>query len=170
MLRTRRIEAFATQCKEEIPDMEHFGVSHANNAPASTVVAQDLHKQLKVLMHSYKKVEEAGGINHNLVVDFEAPEKLRLVPFIIFFKVDGKEGDKLCLQCQSKTEKVESLCNMCCCPTLESHDAHRNDPTKTVPMIWGLVQQGKGKELQLLSQQMAENVSHDFRFGLHNNR
>ena len=163
-------EAFATQYKEEIPEIEHFGVSHANNTPASTVVAQDLHKQLKVLMHSYKKVEEAGGINHDLVVDGEAPEKLRLVPFIIFFKVDGKEGDKLCLQYQSKTEKVESLCNICCCPTLESHDAYRNDPPKTVPMIRGLVQQGKGKELKLLSQQMAENALHDFRFGLHNNR
>ena len=88
-------------------------------------------------MHSYKKVEEAGGVNHDLSVDGEAPEKLRLVPFIIFFKVDGKEADKLCLQYQSKTEKVEGLCNICCCPTLESHDAYRNDQPKTVPMIAG---------------------------------
>ena len=163
-------EAFATQHKEEIPDLEHFGVSHAQKTPHATVIAQDLHKQLKVMMHSYKKVEEAGGINHDLVVDGEAPEKLRLVPFIIFFKVDGKEADKLCLQCQSKTEKVECLCNICCCPTLESNDAYRSDPPKTVPMIRALVQQGKGKELKLLSQQLAENALHDFRFGLHNDR
>ena len=163
-------EAFATQYKEEIPDLEHFGVIHTNNTPDATVVAQDLHKQLKVIMHSYKNVEEAGGINHDLVVDGEAPEKLRLVPHIIFFKVDGKEGDKLCLQYQSKTERVESLCNICCCPTLESHDAYRNDPPKTVPMIRALVEQGKGKELKLLSQQLAVNALHDFRFGLHNDR
>ena len=163
-------EAFANQYKEEIPELEDFGVSYANNTPHSTVIAQDLHKQLKVIMHSYKKVEEAGGINHDLSVDGEAPEKLRLVPFIIFFKVDGKEADKLCLQYQSKTEKVESLCNICCCPTLHSHDAYRNDPPKTVPMIRGLVEQGKGEELRLLSQQLADNALHDFRFGLHNDR
>ena len=163
-------EAFAPQYNEDIPDLEHFGVSHANNTPNATVVAQDLHKQLKCIMHSYKKVEDAGGINHDISVDGEAPEKLRLVPFIIFFKVDGKEGDKLCLQYLSKTEKVETLCNICCCPTLESHDAYRNDPPKTVPMIRELVRQGKGKELKLLSQQLAENALHDFRFGLHNDR
>ena len=91
-------EAFAPQYQEDIPNLEDFGVKHRKNTPNPTVIAQDLHKQLKVIMSSYKKVEDTGGINWDRLSNDGYLEKLRLVPVLLFFKVDGKEADKLCLQ------------------------------------------------------------------------
>ena len=160
----------AQQFEEDIDGLEHFGLPIGDTDPELSVKnAQDLHTQLKVIMNSYKKVEEAGGINWDLRTN-DGLQHLRLVPFIIFFKVDGKEGDKLCLQYTNKNKDVGCLCNVCCCPTQHSHDAYRDDTAKSVPMIKELVQQSKGKELKEMSQHLANNALHEFTFGLHNDR
>ena len=155
---------FAPQEDTKVGD---FGLTPEKETLASCIVAQDLHRMLRVILESYKSVEDEGGIDWDLRKE-EKLHYLRLVPFIIFFKVDGKEADKICLQYTNKSYRVQCLCNVCCCPTAESHEAYRDDTLKTVPMIKELVSQKKGKELRDMSQHMAENALHELRFGLHN--
>ena len=66
-----------------------------NNTPTMpTSKAQDLHKMLQVMLASYSDMEKAGGMDWDLPWEGEIL-KVRLVPFIIVCKLDGKEGDKL---------------------------------------------------------------------------
>ena len=167
--------------KDYIEDMEHrrlfakqlatelgeFGITPEKETLQSCIVAQDLHRMLRVILESYKKIEDAGGIDWDLRKAGRT-SRLRLVPVLLFFKVDGKEADKVCLQYTNKSELVKCLCNVCCCPTEESHDPYRDDELKTVPMIKELVRQNKGKQLRDMSQHHAENAFHDLRFGMHN--
>ena len=153
--------------KQETSNLGDFGLTPEKETLASCIVAQDLHRMLRVMLESYKKIEEEGGIDWDLPKD-GSTRYLRLVPVLLFFKVDGKEADKVCLQYTNKSEKVKCLCNVCCCPTDHSHDAYRDDELKTVPMIKSLVAENKGKELKDMSQHVAENAFHDIRFGLHN--
>ena len=155
---------FAKQMTSNLGD---FGLTPEKETLASCIAAQDLHRMLRVMLESYKKIEEEGGIDWDLPFRGQV-RYIRLVPVLIFFKVDGKEADKVCLQYTNKSEKVKCLCNVCCCPTDQSHDAYRDDELKTVPMIKSLVMQSKGKELKDMSQHLAENAFHDVRFGLHN--
>ena len=155
---------FAKQMASNLGD---FGITPEKETLASCIVAQDLHRMLRVILESYKKVEDEGGIDWDLRKD-ERTHYLRLVPVLLFFKVDGKEADKVCLQYTNKSEKVQCLCNVCCCPTDRSHEAYRDDELKTVPMIKSLVSQSKCKELRGMSQHLAENAFHELRFGLHN--
>ena len=46
---------------------------------------------------------------------------VNLVFFILFFKCDGEEGDKLCLKYLSRNQNVAMLCRYCKCPTMESN-------------------------------------------------
>ena len=155
---------FAKQMASNLGD---FGLTPEKETLQSCIVAQDLHRMLRVILESCKRVEDAGGIDWDLRKDGRT-SYLRLVPVLIFFKVDGKEADKVCLQYTNKSEKVKCLCNVCCCPTDESHEAYRDDELKTVPMIKSLVSRNKGKELRDMSQHVAENAFHELRFGLHN--
>ena len=93
---------------------------------------------------------------------------MRLVPFIIVCKLNGKEGDKLAGQHTAKTEDVKSLCRICCCPTLQSHDAYRDDPLKTETMIRELVKGNKKEELKAISQQHVWNAFYEVTMGKHN--
>ena len=151
------------------------GKRKSNNPPKSSALnAQDLHRMLQVMLSSYKEMEKAGGLDWDFPWEGKIgaerrPGKYRLVPFVIMLKLDGKEGDKLCLQYTSKSADVKGLCRICLCPTMQSHEAHRDDPHKTVPMIEGLVKQNKADELQNMSQQHCPNAFHDLTFGQHNN-
>ena len=153
--------------KQLASNLDDFGLTPEKETLQSCIAAQDLHRMLRVILESYKKLEDAGGIDWDLHRAGRT-HCLRLVPVLLFFKVDGKEADKVCLQYTNKSEKVKCLCNVCCCPTDESHEAYREDELKTVPMIKHLVSQNKGKELRDMSQHVAENAFHELMFGLHN--
>lgn len=130
--------------------------------------AQDFHKMLQVLLSSYKEIEEDGGIEWDFRYDNET-HKVLFVPFIIFFKVDGKEGDKLCGQYTNKNEGVACLCRSCCCPTKKSNNPYLDPaPLKKTPgMIIDLVKKKDWKKMKELSQKPIWNALYELRFGLH---
>ncbi len=84
-----------------------------------------------------------------------------LVPFTMFVKVDGQEGDKLCLQFISKGKNVKCLCRYCTCPTEFSGIAYRDDPRKTKTMIQGLVRRKDEEALTKMSQHTAWNAFYE---------
>ena len=128
--------------------------------------AQDLHKQLKVILNSYQDMEKAGGLDWDMPWDGVVGQ-YRLVPFIVFARVDGKEGDKFCGQYLTKNSNIRSLCRICVCPTMSSDDTTRNDERKTVGMIQKLVRLGKTSDLQKISQHCIFNAFYELRFGCH---
>ena len=138
-------------------------------ASVPTQHAQDLHKMLQVILSSYKDIELAGGMDWDFVWGDERI-KARLVPFVIVAKLDGKEADKVCGQYTTKLEDVKCLCRVCTCPTQHSHEAYRDDPLKTQPMIHDLVRNGDKSGLRNMSQQFIWNAFHELTFGQHNDR
>ena len=125
---------------------------------------QDFHVQLRTILSSCLGIDNDDGMHWDMVWEGTMVH-LHLVFFIMVFKVDGKEGDKLCLQYTSKGVGVKSLCRMCTCPADKSDEAYRDDPMKTQAMIQGLVESGNTERLKQLSQQCVENTLHSFRFG-----
>lgn len=160
---------FYTQYGGDTEELQSFGQKLDKSASHGAKVAQNLHKQLHVILASYRKLEAVGGMDWDIMINGKM-HYYRLVPYIPFFKVDGKEGDKLCHQYTIKTGGVKCLCRMCLCPTMQTNEAYRDDAPKTVPMIKRLVDLKKGKELQEMSQYMVDNALHHVRWGLHNDK
>ena len=130
------------------------------------------HEQLKIILASYKKLEEEG-------MYWEYPRygklfKVHMKFFILFIKCDGDEGDKLCLKYQSRNKGVKMLCRYCKCPTMMSNRVWANYRPKTEKEIGRLVEKGLAKnenaqvKLQNMSQHCVENAFHGLQFGLHN--
>ena len=94
--------------KQEDVNLDDFGLNPEKETLASCIVAQDPHRMLRAILRSYKKVEDAGGIDWDLRKGGRT-RYLRLVPFIIFLKVDGEEADKVCLQYTNKSERVQAV-------------------------------------------------------------
>ena len=137
------------------------------NPTLPKVKAQDAHTILHTMLASHKKVQDAGGMDW----DFFWNDKLihcRLVPFVLFVAVDGKEADKLSGQCTCKTENVANLCRFCCCPTDKSNVAYRDDRRKTEGYIHALVKNKRSDVLKNMSQQETWNAFHGLTFGQHN--
>lgn len=135
-----------------------------------TEPAQDLHSMLQVILHSYHTVEQKDGFPWDLI-DWEKHvlKQYWFVPFIMFVKVDGQEGDKLSGQYVSKKD-VAVLCRYCTCPTQQSEVAYRDDPPKTMTRVLKLVKQKRTTTLKEMSQQYIWNAFYPLRFGLHNDR
>ena len=57
---------FAKQMASNLGD---FGITPEKETLASCIVAQDLHRMLRVILESYKKVEDEGGIDWDLRKD-----------------------------------------------------------------------------------------------------
>ena len=130
------------------------------------VKSQDLHAQLQAILESYKLMDQGGGLNWNMPWNGTVGY-YRLVPFLIWFNVDGKEADKLCGQYVAKTEKVGCLCRYCCCPTMESHVAYRDDKLKSQKLIQMCVTLKKTDKLKTMSQQDLWNAFYEITFGQH---
>jgi hypothetical protein len=143
------------------------------------VHAQDFHSMLQVILQSYKRIEEEGGIEWDLRYHGRTFPVV-LIPFIIFLKVDSVEADKVCGTHGSKTSGVQSICRYCCIPTDETDNPFYS-PTpqrKTQDLISDLVSKAthaKDKaekeeamgRLQAVSQHCIWNTFHQFRFGQH---
>ena len=102
-----------------------------------TIGPQDLHKMLQVLLVSYKEIED-DGFPWDLQYMAEKL-KTQMIPFIIFLKCDGAEGDKMSGQYGPKTMNVKNLCRYCVCPTTDSDKAYTDHNLKTQPMIQKLI-------------------------------
>lgn len=131
--------------------------------------AQDFHCILKTILGSYKKVQDAGGIDWNLYYRGQV-YYLRFIPFIVYVKGDGVEHDKHCAKYGSRTEGVKQLCRYCCCPNDKTDDPYGDWELKTKTMLTELIRKRKHKELKDLSQKFVWNAWYELRFGLHNDR
>ena len=132
--------------------------------------SQDLHAQLSVMLQSYKDLEERGGMPWDLRYAGET-YKVHFIPFIVFFKADSVEGDKVSGQYLPKLEKIKVLCRHCVCPT-ESMDLPYLTPEpakKTQPMMVDLIKNGDLEGLKAISQQHLWNAFYRHRFGSHSN-
>ena len=129
--------------------------------------AQDLHVMLDVLLKSYHKVQNSGGIEWNLCVKGNM-YSVTFKPFIMFVKGDSVEHDKHCGHYTSKTQGVQSLCRYCTCKTEDIDDAYRDDGKKWPGMIKKLIDQNDTERLQALSQQRIFNAWYPCKFGSHN--
>ena len=128
--------------------------------------AQDLHRMLAAIMHSYKVLEEKG-----IVWDYKYRgkiyENVEMFFFVMFIKCDTDEADKLCGSYTSRGKNVSQLCRYCTCPTDMTDKVDANFPKKTVELIRNLVEDDMVEKLRKLSQQNILNALHDIRFGLH---
>ena len=129
--------------------------------------AQDWHKQLQVLLDPLLQLEKRGGFEWDLPCGGKT-HRLLFIPFILFWKVDGVEADKLCGQHSAKTKGVKMLCRLCECPTEECDDPHREHPFKTQEKMQRLVATKDRDGLKALSQQFIWNPLYEHQFGLHN--
>ena len=140
---------------------------------------RDWHAQLDVLLKSYREVEKNGMYWEYF--RYGKWWKVNLVFFILFFKCDGEEGDKLCLKYLSRNQNVAMLCRYCKCPTMESNRVNAKIVLKTEPEIKQLVEIGLNgpdederkeakEELRQLSQQCTPNSLHGLRFGQHSDQ
>ena len=142
-------------------DMEEYEL-HTNKA-------QDYHRILAKILHSYHVLQE-----HGMVWDYKYQGKLyknlELVFFIAFVKCDTDEADKLCGSYRSRGRNVSQLCRYCTVPTMQSdcHYLPRRTVFKTTELIQRLVEKGDEEKLKTLSQQNIQNAFHPLRFGLHN--
>ena len=156
--------------ESEVPDFDanlhKRGVNAALPQPPRSK-AQDMHKCSQVILASHEEMQKADGVNW----DFNWSGKLlhcNLVPFVLFCAVDGKEADKLCGQCTSKTEDVQNLCRFCHCPTNQSGVACRDDRMKTQSYIVACIKNRRTDLLKSISQQDIWNAFHYLQFGKHN--
>ena len=96
-------------------------------------------------------------------------ENVKFVPFVIFFKADTEEAEKLCGSYNAHTENVSQLCRYCECPTQDSSDNHLGDfyRLKTKNRIQRLVDRGDGEKLKKLLQQNIDNALYKLRMGMH---
>ena len=132
--------------------------------------AQDLHRVLAAIMHSYKELEEKS-----MLWDYKYRGKVyknvELFFFVMFIKCDTDEADKLCGSYTCRGKNVSQLCRYCTCPTDKTDKVDANYPKKTVEMIRKLVEKNtasSAEKLRLLSQQNIKNAFHDILFALHN--
>jgi hypothetical protein len=138
------------------------------------VKPQDFMCMLQTILSSYKeKIQDPGGFPWDLRYQGKT-YCLFFVPFILFVKADGKEGDKMCGAYQSKTEHVQCLCRFCTCPTCDTDKVYPWDSQfvpvmKTQHLIQPLVTAGDLEVLKSISQQCVWNPWYEILFGLHNN-
>lgn len=127
---------------------------------------QDFHKILHVILGSYRKIQDSGGIEWDL--QWKKLWHLQFIPFWIFQMGDTVEHDKHCGKYGSRTGKVSQLCRYCLCPNLETGEPYASYPRKTQPMITELVRKKKIVELKAISQKFIWNAWYEIKFGLHN--
>ena len=129
---------------------------------------QDLHAQLSVMLQSHKDLEDRGGMAWDLRCAGQT-HKLHLIPFIVFFKADSVEGDKVSGQCLPKTDGVKVLCRHCVCPTQDMSFPHLTpEPAKkTQTMMVDLIKHGNLQGLQNISQKHVWNAFYRLQFGCH---
>jgi len=135
-----------------------------------TVSAQDLHAMLEVILSGFIPLQNRGfywDLRYKGIVY----KRVKFVPFVIFFKADTEEAEKLSGSFNNHTEKVSQLCRYCECPTHDS-DNHLADKyrLKTKTRIKRLYDRGELEELRLLSQQYIDNKLYPLRMGLHSDQ
>lgn len=138
-------------------------------AKQPVIASQDLHQLLQVMTHSYKQLQDRGGMFWELAYRGKV-HKVLLVPFIIFIKADGQEADKLLGHFVPKMKNIANICRFCTVPTNECHEAYPKEewPLKTKGMILDLIRKRDKSGLQRLSQHPVWNAFYDLRFGSHN--
>ena len=148
-----------------------FKYDDDNDYELHTDKAQDYHKVLATILHSYRELED-----HGMLWDYKYRGKLykniELVFFIQFVKCDNDEADKLTGHYRSRGRHVKQLCRHCTIKTKEA-DCHyfpRNTKHKTVAQIKRLVDRGDAAKLKEMSQQNIVNAFHPLQFGCHNDR
>lgn len=151
----------------DTPDAEKTKPKVSIEPKLPQIHAQDFHKILQVMLSSYKKLQDEGGFEWDMIYEGEIFEFLFL-PFVIYIKGDTVEHDKHCASYNSRTKGVAQLCRYCCCPTDKSDVAYRDDPPKTKKMINDLVKMKDSAALKKLSQHELWNAWYQIRFGMHN--
>jgi len=131
------------------------------------VSAQDLHAMFDVILESFLPLQDRG-FYWDLHYKGITYENVKFVPFVIFFKADTEEAEKLCGSYNAHTENVSQLCRYCECPTQDS-DNHLGDfyRLKTKNRIQRLVDRGDEEKLKELSQQNIDNALYKLRMGMH---
>lgn len=149
--------------------MAHQDMGHGegNVLGAKADKAQDLHAMLEEILEDFLVVQESGFL-WDLAYKDEIYEKIEMVPYVAYFKVDTDEAEKLTGKYTSRTGNVKCLCRFCCCPTSESDNPRANYPRKTVEMIAELVQNNDRQGLKNLSQHNINNALYKLKFGTHN--
>jgi len=128
---------------------------------------QDFHKILHVILYSYRKLQDCGGVEWDLKYKDEV-YKLLLIPFCIFVKGDTVEHDRHCGKYGARTKGVKQLCRYCTCPTEESDDPYASFPAKTQTIIQNFVKKRNVEALHNMSQKFIWNAWYEIRFGQHN--
>jgi len=163
-------EAYLTEESETESSDENSESEEEEEEPlriTKTNTGQDLHKQLSVILKSYKEVADAGGFYWKLRYKGESHD-VHFIPFVIFVKGDSQEHDKHCGQYTVKTSTIAQLCRYCTCPCDETDEAYANYPPKSPAMIEKLLNKGDAAGLQALSQQNIRNAWYSLDFGAHN--
>jgi hypothetical protein len=93
-----------------------------------------------------------------------------LHPYIPFIVGDTEGHDRLCGHYTARFAKVKQLCRACECPTDKTGYSQAKYSHRKPSVIDRLVNGGKLKQLQLMSQNYLLSGFTDVRFGLHNNR
>ena len=127
---------------------------------------QDFHKILHVILGSYRRVQESGGVEWDL--KWKQLWLLQFIPFWVAQKGDTVEHDKMCAKYGSRTAKVAQLCRYCLVPTAQTAEAYVTYPRKTQTMITELVRKKNAIALKGMSQKFIWNAWYEIRFGLHN--
>ena len=153
----------STECEDKRPSRKR-----KPKPKPPTIKPQDFHKMMQVLLSGYKELEEQGGFEWDLWYENKL-HKIWFVPFIIFFKADSVEADKLCGLYGSKTEGVGCVCRVCTCPTKDCSNPylHPAPARKSPEMIKDLVRREEHLKLKEMSQHPIWNAMCEFRFGLH---
>jgi len=169
------LEGEGEEDQEEFPGKK----KKKKESKRSDGAVRDWHAQIDVLLESYRKVEGTGMYWEYF--RYGKWWKKNLVFFILFFKCDGEEGDKLCLKYLSRNAHVAMLCRYCKCPTMESNRVNTKITLKTEPEIKRLVEIGLNgatenkreaakEKLKQQSQQCTPNALHGLRFGQHSDQ
>ena len=133
------------------------------------VPAQDLHAMLDVILKGFIELQN-GGFYWDLQYNGILYKNVKFVPFVIFFKADTEEAEKLCGSYNTHTDKVSQLCRYCECPTRESDNHLADFRLKTKGRIQRLVDRGDEAKLKELSQQYIENALYKVRMGQHSDQ
>ena len=93
-----------------------------------------------------------------------------LHPYVPFIVGDTEGHDRLCGHYTARFAKIKQLCRACECPTDKTGYSQAKYPHRKPTVIDRLVNGGKLRQLQLMSQNYCFSGFAEVRFGLHNNR
>ena len=149
--------------------VDQDGTEDDQEEELTNVKAQDFHYMLKIILSSFKKLQDTGFV-WDMMHKGQASPGILYHLYVPIVRCDTEEADTLCAKYKSRGRHVAHICRQCHCPTLLASDHRQTFPMKTQPRIEKLIKGQKIEQLRAISQHYVSNAWYNIRFNQLNDR